>query len=46
MEKWIHGGEIMAKMDVTDGIDDAAVGLVGILKDENFGKVVLKMGDL
>jgi NADPH-dependent curcumin reductase CurA len=46
MEKWIHGGEIMTKMDITDGIDAAAVGSVGMLKGENFGKAVLKMGDL
>lgn len=46
MEKWIHGGEAMTKMDITDGIDAAAVGLVGMLKGENFGKAVLKMGDL
>jgi NADPH-dependent curcumin reductase CurA len=46
MEEWTHGGEIVTKMDVTKGIDAAAVGLVGMLKGENFGKAVLKMGDL
>jgi NADPH-dependent curcumin reductase CurA len=46
MEKWIHSGEIVTKMDVTNGIDEAAVGLVGMLKGVNFGKAVLKMSDL
>lgn len=33
-------------MDVTNGIDAAAVVLVGMLTGENFGKAVLKMSNL
>jgi NADPH-dependent curcumin reductase CurA len=46
MQKWIKDGEIKIKMTVTDGIDRAAEGLVGMLKGENFGKAVLKIADL
>lgn len=41
----IHSGDIVTKTDVTDGIDAAAVGLVGMLKGHSFGKAVLKMID-
>jgi NADPH-dependent curcumin reductase CurA len=46
LQKWIKDGEIKIKMAVTDGIDSAAEGLVGMLKGENFGKAVLKIADL
>jgi NADPH-dependent curcumin reductase CurA len=46
MQKWIKDGEIKVQMTVTDGIDHAAEGLVGMLKGENFGKAVLKIADL
>ncbi|RDW75248.1 hypothetical protein BP6252_06390 [Coleophoma cylindrospora] len=43
MQKWIKDGEIKIKMSVTEGIDNAAEGLVGMLKGENFGKAILKV---
>jgi NADPH-dependent curcumin reductase CurA len=46
MQKWISNGEIKAQISVTDGIDHAAEGLLGMLKGENFGKAVLKIADL
>jgi NADPH-dependent curcumin reductase CurA len=46
MQKWIKDKEIVVKMSVTDGIDNAAAGLVGMLKGENFGKAILKIADL
>ena len=46
MQKWIKDGEIKVKLSVTDGIDNSAEGLVGMLKGENFGKAVLKVADL
>lgn len=46
VQKWIHDGTFKAKMSVTDGIDHAAEGLLGMLKGENFGKAVLKVADL
>jgi NADPH-dependent curcumin reductase CurA len=46
MQKWIKAGEIVVKSSVTDGMDNAAEGLVGMLKGENFGKAILKVADL
>ena len=46
MQRWIKDGSLTVKMSVTDGIDHAAEGLVGMLKGENFGKAVLKIADL
>jgi len=44
--KWIHDGTVKAKQSVTDGIDNAPDGFLGMLKGENFGKAVLKIADL
>jgi len=43
--KWIHDGTIKVKMSVTDGLDNAAEGFVGMLQGKNFGKAVLKIAD-
>ncbi|KUJ24232.1 NAD(P)-binding protein [Mollisia scopiformis] len=43
--KWLHEGTFKAKVSVTDGIDNAAEGLVGMLQGKNFGKAVLKIAD-
>ena len=46
MQEWIKNGEIQVQMEVTEGIDRAAEGLVGMLKGDNFGKAVLKVVDI
>jgi len=46
VQKWIHEGTFKAQMSITDGIDHAVEGLLGMLKGENFGKAVLKIADL
>ena len=46
MQKWIKDGEIKVKLSITEGIDNAAEGLVGMLTGKNFGKAVLKVADL
>lgn len=46
LQKWIKNGEVAIKTDVTDGIDHAGEGLVGMLRGQNFGKAVLKIADL
>lgn len=46
MQRWIKDGSITVKMSVTEGIDNAAEGLVGMLEGKNFGKAVLKIADL
>lgn len=45
MQKWLAEGSVKAKLDVTEGIDKAAEGLVGIFMGKNFGKAVLKIRD-
>jgi NADPH-dependent curcumin reductase CurA len=45
VQEWLHDGSFKAKISVTDGIDKASEGFVGMLKGENFGKAVLKIAD-
>ncbi|KAI1471839.1 NAD(P)-binding protein [Daldinia caldariorum] len=45
VQKWIAEGSFKAKLHVTEGIDNAAEGFVGMLKGDNFGKAVLKIRD-
>lgn len=46
LQQWIKNGEIVVRSSITEGIDNAAVGFVGMLKGDNFGKAVLKIADL
>ncbi|KAL7624705.1 hypothetical protein AAE478_006275 [Parahypoxylon ruwenzoriense] len=43
VQQWIADGSFKAKLDVTEGIDHAAEGFVGMLQGKNFGKAVLKI---
>lgn len=43
--KWLSEGTFKAKLSVTEGIDHAAEGFVGMLQGKNFGKAVLKITD-
>lgn len=43
VQKWLADGSLKAKLHVTEGIDNAAEGFIGMLKGENFGKAVLKI---
>ncbi|KAL2063290.1 hypothetical protein VTL71DRAFT_5095 [Oculimacula yallundae] len=43
--KWLSEGTFKAKMSVTEGIDNAPEGLIGMLQGKNFGKAVLKIAD-
>ncbi|KXX79889.1 NADP-dependent alkenal double bond reductase P2 [Madurella mycetomatis] len=43
MQQWLAEGSIQAKLDVTEGIDNAAEGLVKLFWGGNFGKAVLKI---
>ena len=45
VSKWLHDGSFKAKTSVTEGIDNAPEGLVGMLQGKNFGKAVLKIAD-
>ena len=41
--KWLHEGTFKAKTSVTEGIDNAPEGFIGMLQGKNFGKAVLKI---
>ena len=41
VQKWIHEGKFKADMTITQGIDKAAEGFIGMLEGKNFGKAVL-----
>jgi len=41
IQKWIHDGSFKVQMSETEGIDNAAEGLIGMLQGKNFGKAVL-----
>ncbi|KAK0387204.1 hypothetical protein NLU13_5517 [Sarocladium strictum] len=43
MQEWIADGSVKALLHVTEGIDNAPDGFIGLLKGENFGKAVLKI---
>ncbi|KAF4978254.1 hypothetical protein FZEAL_5360 [Fusarium zealandicum] len=43
MQKWLADGSVKAKLYVTEGIDKAADGFIGMLVGDNFGKAVLKI---
>lgn len=45
LTRWLQEGSYKAKIDVTEGIDNAADGLIGMLDGKNFGKAVLKIKD-
>ncbi|KAL8654761.1 MAG: hypothetical protein Q9226_003309 [Calogaya cf. arnoldii] len=46
VSQWIHDGTFKAQQSITDGIDNAAEGFLGMLKGENFGKAVLTIREL
>lgn len=43
VSKWLADGSFITKESVTEGIDNAAEGLVGMLQGKNFGKAMLKL---
>lgn len=45
LQKWLADGSYTAKLHVTEGIDNAAQGLIDIYEGKNFGKAVLKIRD-
>jgi NADPH-dependent curcumin reductase CurA len=46
LQKWLSEGSFKATMHVTEGIDNAIDGFLGMLKGQNFGKAVLQIADL
>jgi NADPH-dependent curcumin reductase CurA len=46
LQKWIKDGSFISKLSVTEGMDNAAEGLVGMLQGKNFGKAVLTIKEM
>jgi len=46
LQKWIADGSFKAKYSVTEGVDGAVDGFLGMLSGKNFGKAVLQIADL
>ncbi|KAI6920087.1 NAD(P)-binding protein [Hortaea werneckii] len=46
VQKWIAEGTFKAEQSITQGIDNAAEGLLGLFKGTNFGKAVLEVSKL
>jgi len=46
LQKWLADGTFKAKLSVTEGIDNAIDGFLGMLEGKNFGKAVLQIADL
>lgn len=45
VQAWIADGSFKTKLHITEGIDNAAEGFLGLLEGKNFGKAVLKIKD-
>ncbi|KAK2012885.1 zinc-binding dehydrogenase [Colletotrichum eremochloae] len=43
VQKWLADGSLKAKLAVTEGIDNAPDGFIGMLTGKNFGKALLKV---
>lgn len=45
MEGWISQGKIKYREEILDGLEQAPRGLIGLLRGENFGKRVIRVGE-
>ena len=43
MGRWVQEGKIKYREQLIDGLDQAPQALIGLLKGENFGKVVIRV---
>lgn len=46
VRKWLVDGSLKSKTSLTEGIDNAPGGLVGLFEGKNFGKAVLRINSL
>ncbi|MEB4675416.1 NADP-dependent oxidoreductase [Enterobacteriaceae bacterium G50] len=45
MGRWVQDGKIKYREQIIDGLENAPAALIGLLKGENFGKVVIRLTD-
>ncbi|KAF1955230.1 NAD(P)-binding protein [Byssothecium circinans] len=46
LQRWLKDGTFKAQLSITEGIDNAIEGFLGMLSGKNFGKAVLQIADL
>lgn len=46
MSAWLRDGRIKYREDVVEGLENAPRALIGLLRGENFGKVVVRVGSI
>ncbi|WP_319004730.1 NADP-dependent oxidoreductase [Microbulbifer variabilis] len=44
LSRWVNEGKIKYREDLVEGLEKAPRALIGLLKGENFGKVVVRLG--
>jgi NADPH-dependent curcumin reductase len=44
MSAWLREGKVKYREDVTEGLENAPRELIGLLRGENFGKKVIRVG--
>ena len=44
MGEWISSGKLKYREDIVDGIDKAPRAFIGLLRGENFGKLLVRLG--
>jgi len=42
---WLRTGELVSKQTVTDGLENAAGALIGLLSGANVGKMLVRLSD-
>jgi len=45
MSAWLREGRLKYKEDITDGLENAPRELIGLLRGENFGKKIIRVGE-
>jgi NADPH-dependent curcumin reductase CurA len=45
MGEWVRDGKIKYREEVLEGLERAPEGLIGILRGDNFGKLVVKVAN-
>lgn len=43
VQKWISEGTFKAQQSITEGIENAPEGLIGMFEGKNFGKTILEV---
>ena len=45
MSAWVTAGKIKYREEILDGLQRAPQGLIGMLRGDNFGKLIVKVSD-